>query len=68
MRNLTTKELIFIGFYYFCPLFLAFCVFYDTVYGEFTGFTAGYIFAFFYFIARLLEVSQHVGENDEHGQ
>lgn len=68
MRNLTSKELIFMSFYYLCPLLLASCVFYDTVYGEFTGFTAGYIFAFFYFIARLVEVSQHVGDNDERKQ
>jgi len=66
MRNLTSKELMFLGFYYFWPLFLAGCVFYDTVYGEFTGFTAGYIFAFFYFVMRLKEVSKHVGDDHDH--
>jgi len=53
MRNLITKQLIYMGFYYFFIIFWLACILFDAVGpGEVSGFTLGYAFALFYFIAR----------------
>ena len=48
MRDFTTKQLMYVSFYYFSILFLVACSLYDLVQGTITGFTFGYVFALFY--------------------
>lgn len=52
MWNLPSKKLTYISFYYFFIIFWAVCVVHDVVAETITGFTFGYLFAMFYFIAR----------------
>ena len=61
MRNLTTKQLIGMGFYYFWVIFLVACILFDV-----SGFTFGYVFALFYFIARTREVSKLMENQNDH--
>jgi len=59
--QLTWKSHIFIGGYYFAVIFLTACIMYDILVTEdITGFTFGFIFALFYFIARLRDARQLV--------
>ncbi len=56
MRDFTTKQLMYMSFYYFSIIFLVACILYD-VFGEtVTGFTFGYVFALFYMLARTRSV------------
>ena len=50
MRDFTTKQLIYMSFYYFSILFLVACILYDVTTGGITGFTFGYGFALGYFL------------------
>jgi hypothetical protein len=52
MRDLPPKQLAYISFYYFFIIFWVACLFYDLVNDTVTGFTFGYVFALFYFLAR----------------
>ena len=52
MRDFTTKQLMYMSFYYFSILFLAACILYDVIVSSVTGFTFGYVFALFYMVAR----------------
>ena len=64
MRNFTTKQLMYMSFYYFWIIFLVACVLFDITQDTVTGFTFGYVFALFYFIARTREVSKIMKELD----
>ena len=64
MRNLATKQLIGLSFYYFSILFLVACILFDAVSGTVTGFTFGYVFALLYFIARTREVLRLMEDTD----
>ena len=66
MRNFTTKQLVGMSFYYFSIIFLVACILLDAVGGTVTGFTFGYLFALFYFIARTREVSRLMEDQDDH--
>ena len=66
MRDLTTKQLIGMSFYYFSIIFLAACIIFDVVQETVTGFTFGYVFALFYFIARTREVSRLMEDQNDH--
>ena len=65
MRNFTTKQLIGMSFYYFSILFLVACILFDIMQETVTGFTFGYVFALFYFIARTREVSKLMEDEDD---
>jgi len=52
MRDLTTKQLSYMSFYYFSIIFFVACILYDLIADTVTGFTFGYFFALFYMIAR----------------
>ena len=52
MRDFTTKQLMYMSFYYLSIIFLVSCILYDVVASTITGFTFGYVFALFYMIAR----------------
>jgi len=60
MRDLTTKQLIYVGFYYFWNIFLVACIFFDIFNDQVNGFTFGYVAALFYFIARTRDVMREV--------
>jgi len=61
MRNLTTKQLMFIAFYYFGIAFWGGCALYDFFGpGDVTGFSYGYVFAMFYFIARTGDAMEEI--------
>lgn len=66
MRNLTTKQLIGMSFYYFWVIFLVACILFDVTRHDVSGFTLGYIFALFYFIARTREVSRLMENQNDH--
>ena len=64
MRHLTTKQLIGMSFYYFSIIFLVACILFDVMQETVTGFTFGYLFALFYFIARSREVLRLMEDED----
>ena len=64
MRNFTTKQLMYMSFYYFWIIFLVACVLFDITQDTVTGFTFGYVFALFYFIARTREALKIMKELD----
>ena len=66
MRDLTTKQLIGMSFYYFSIIFLVACILFDVLQDTVTGFTFGYLFALFYFIARTREVSRLMEDQNDH--
>ena len=66
MRDLTKKQLIGMGFYYFGVTFLVACILFDVTQHEVSGFTFGYVFALFYFIARTREVSRLMENQSDH--
>ncbi len=65
MRDFTTKQLMYVSFYYFSILFLVACSLYDLVQGTITGFTFGYVFALFYMIARTRQVLRLMEDLDD---
>jgi len=66
MRDLTTKQLTYMSFYYFWIIFLVACIFYDIFQETVTGFTFGYVFALFYMIARTRSVLRLMEDLDDH--
>jgi len=66
MRDLTTKQLIYMSFYYFWIIFLVACIFYDIFQETVTGFTFGYVFALFYMIARTRSVLRLMEDLDDY--
>ena len=63
MRDFTTKQLMYMSFYYFSIIFLVACILYDVVVAStVTGFTFGYVFALFYMIARTRMVLRLMSE------
>ncbi len=66
MRNFTTKQLMGMSFYYFSIIFLVTCILFDVTQDTVTGFTFGYVFALFYFVARTREVSRLMEDQDDH--
>ena len=64
MRNFTTKQLMGMSFYYFSIIFLVTCILFDVTQDTVTGFTFGYVFALFYFIARSREVLRLMEDED----
>ena len=66
MRDLTTKQLIYMSFYYFWIIFLVGCIFHDLFGDAVTGFTFGYMFALFYMIARTRSVLRLMEDLDDH--
>jgi hypothetical protein len=66
MQNFTTKQLIYMSFYYFWIIFLVACIFYDLLQESVTGFTFGYLFALFYMIARTRSVLRLMEDLDDH--
>ncbi|HCC45472.1 MAG TPA: hypothetical protein DEQ32_13795 [Gammaproteobacteria bacterium] len=66
MWNLPPKQLAYISFYYFFIIFWVACIFYDLFHQTVTGFTFGYIFALFYFIARAREVAADLEVFNDH--
>lgn len=66
MRDLTTKQLVYVGFYYFWNIFLVACIFFDIAHEQVNGFTFGYAFALFYFIARTREVMRELEDFNDH--
>ena len=67
MSDLTTKQLIYVGFYYFWNIFLVACLLFDVLNGQVTGFTFGYVFALFYFLARTREVMKEMEDQNDNG-
>ena len=65
MRDLTTKQLIYMSFYYFWIIFLVACIFYDIFQETVTGFTFGYVFALFYMIGRTRSVLRLMEDLDD---
>ena len=59
-NKLTWKSQMFLGGYYFAVIFLTACILHDILIAEVTGFTFGFAFAIFYFIARLRDAHQLV--------
>jgi len=66
MRDLTTKQLIYMSFYYFWIIFLVACIFYDIFQETVTGFTFGYVFALFYMIGRTRSVLRLMEDLDDY--
>jgi hypothetical protein len=66
MRDFTTKQLMYMSFYYFWIIFLVACIFYDIFSETITGFTFGYVFALFYMIARTRSVLRLMEDLDDH--
>jgi hypothetical protein len=64
MRHFTTKQLMYMSFYYGSIVFLIACIFYDLFQSTVTGFTFGYVFALFYMIARTRSVLRLMEEMD----
>ncbi len=52
MRDFTTKQLMYMSFYYFSIIFLVACILLDVVTDSINGFPFGYGFAFGYFLYR----------------
>ena len=67
MRNFTTKQLMGMSFYYFSIIFLVTCILFDVTQDTVTGFTFGYVFALFYFVARTREVMRELGGANDNG-
>ena len=66
MRDFTTKQLVYMSFYYLSILFLASCILYDVTTGGVTGFTFGYMFALGYFILRTKSVLRLMEDLDDY--
>ena len=66
MRDFTTKQLIYMSFYYFSIIFLIACILFDVVGDSITGFTFGYVFALFYMIVRTRSVLRLMEDLDDH--
>jgi hypothetical protein len=66
MRDFTTKQLMYVSFYYFWIIFLVACIFYDVFHETVTGFTFGYVFALFYMIARTRSVLRLMEDLDDY--
>ena len=66
MRDFTTKQLMYMSFYYFWIIFLVACILYDMFSETVTGFTFGYVFALFYMIARTRSVLRLMEDLDDH--
>ena len=66
MRDFTTKQLIYMSFYYFSIIFLVACILFDMVSNSITGFTFGYVFALFYMIARTRSVLRLMEDLNDH--
>ena len=67
MRDLFSKQLMYMSFYYFSIIFLAACIFYDLfISGAVTGFTFGYFFALFYMIYRTRSVLRLLEDQDDY--
>lgn len=66
MRDFTTKQLMYMSFYYFSIIFLVACILYDLIGESVTGFTFGYIFALFYMIARTRSVLRLMEDLNDH--
>ena len=58
MWDLPPKQLAYVSFYYFFIIFWVACILYDLFQDTVTGFTFGYVFALFYFLARTRKVIQ----------
>ena len=67
MRDLTTKQLIYVGFYYFWNIFLVACIFFDIFNDHVNGFTFGYVAALFYFIARTRDALRELESLNDDG-
>ena len=65
MRNFTTKQLIYMSFYYFWVLFLVACILFDITQHALSGFTFGYAAALLYFIARTRSVMRLMESEDD---
>ncbi len=66
MRDFTTKQLMYMSFYYFSIIFLVACILYDVIGKSVTGFTFGYVFALFYMIARTRSVLRLMEDLNDH--
>jgi hypothetical protein len=66
MRNFTTKQLAGMSFYYLSIIFVVACILFDVMQATVTGFTFGYVFALFYFIARTREVLRLMEDQNDH--
>jgi hypothetical protein len=66
MWNLPPKQLAYVSFYYLFVIFWVACIFYDLFNETITGFTFGYVFALFYFIARTRGVVQELEDFNDH--
>ncbi len=66
MRDFTTKQLMYMSFYYFSIIFLIACILHDLYYDVVTGFTFGYFFALFYMVARTRAVLQLMENYNDH--
>jgi hypothetical protein len=65
MRDFTTKQLMYMSFYYFSILFLVSCILFDVTRSSITGFTFGYGFALFYMIVRTRSVLRLMEDLDD---
>lgn len=65
MRDFTTKQLIYMSFYYLSIVFLASCILFDVTRDSITGFTFGYGFALLYMIARTRQVLRLMEDLDD---
>ena len=65
MRDFTTKQLMYMSFYYFWIIFLVACIFHDLFYQSITGFTFGYFFALLYMVARTRAVLKLMEDQDD---
>lgn len=66
MRNFTTKQLMYMSFYYFSIVFLVACILFDLIRNSVTGFTFGYGFALLYMIARTRQVLRLMEDQDDY--
>lgn len=66
MRDFTTKQLMYMSFYYFSILFLVACILFDITQDTVTGFTFGYGFALLYMIARTRQVLRLMEDLDDY--
>ncbi len=66
MRDFTTKQLMYMSFYYFSIIFLVACILFDVVTDSITGFTFGYGFALGYFIIRTKAVLKLMEDLDDY--
>jgi len=66
MWNIPPKQLAYTSFYYFFIIFWVACIFYDVFNESITGFTFGYFFALFYFIARARDAIRDLEALNDH--